>query len=123
VDAGSGTNQPRDLYEREAELAAISQALGAARSGTGGLVLVQGPAGIGKSRLLAEARVIAGTLGLTVLAARGIDLERDAPFGVAADLFAPLLPGPGARNASLLGGQAALAAALFDPAAPPAADT
>jgi DNA-binding CsgD family transcriptional regulator len=122
VGAGSGTSQPRDLYEREAELAAISRALSAARSGTGGLVLVQGPAGIGKSRLLAEARVSAGTLGLTVLPARGIDLERDAPFGIAADLFAPLLSAPGADAARLLGGQAALAAALFDPAAPPAAD-
>jgi len=85
-------------------------------------VLVQGPAGIGKSRLLTEARVTADTLGLTVLAARGIDLERDAPFGIAADLFAPLLSAPGARTSRLLGGQAALAAALFDPAAPPAAD-
>ena len=91
-------NDPGDgLFEREAELAALSAALAAARSGTGGLVVFEGPAGIGKSRLLAEARAMADTLGMAVLSARGIDLERDAPFGVAADLFASVLQagGPG----------------------------
>jgi DNA-binding CsgD family transcriptional regulator len=130
VGAGSGTKQQsnsRDagngLYEREAELAALSRALAAARSGAGQVVLIDGPAGIGKSRLLAEARAMAGALGLTVLAVRGTDLERDAPFGIAADLFAaPLASAPAATRAQLLDGQAVLAAALFDPAAPSAAD-
>src|SRR5579862_6642142 len=91
--AGDGErNDPGNgLFERETELAALSAALAAARSGTGGLVVLEGPAGIGKSRLLAEARAMADALGLTALAARGIDLERDAPFGVAADLFAATL--------------------------------
>ena len=54
---------------------------------------------------------------MTVLAARGVDLERDAPFGVAADLFAAALAAaPAGGRAELLSGQAALAAALFDPA-------
>jgi DNA-binding CsgD family transcriptional regulator len=139
VDAGStakqqrekpGAADPRDdtgnsLYEREAELGALSRALTAARSGTGGLIFIEGPAGIGKSRLLAEARARAGALGMTTLAARGIDLERDAPFGVAADLFAALLAAPQAPGpARLLSGQAALAAPLFDPAAAaPGADS
>ncbi|HEY1818338.1 MAG TPA: AAA family ATPase, partial [Trebonia sp.] len=116
------------LYERETELAALSRALTAARSGAGGLVVLEGPAGIGKSRLLAEARRMADALGLTVLAARGIDLERDASFSVAADLFAATLAradaaGPDGGRAGLLSGQAELAAALFDLVPPPSADS
>ncbi|MGH3246938.1 MAG: AAA family ATPase, partial [Trebonia sp.] len=131
MDEGStaGTRPGDKLYEREAELAALSRALAAARSGAGGLVLLEGPAGIGKSRLLAEARARADALGMTTLTARGIDLERDASFGVAADLFgAALAEAPG--RARLLSGQAALATALFypmtgaavPPAVPPSAD-
>ena len=128
TDDGEGNDQGNGLYERETELAALSQALAAARSGAGGLVVLEGPAGIGKSRLLAEARAMADALGMTVLTARGIDLERDAPFGVAADLFAVALaradgPGPDAGRTRLLSGQAALAAALFDPVPPPSADS
>jgi DNA-binding CsgD family transcriptional regulator len=139
VDAGSTARQPRErpgadgtptdpgngLYEREAELAALWRALTAARAGAGGLVFIEGPAGIGKSRLLAEARERAGALGMTILTARGIDLERDAPFGVATDLFAALLAGaPGPESGRMLSGQAALAAPLFDPAAAaPGADS
>jgi AAA ATPase domain len=121
---GGGTCTANDLYERETELAALSQALAAARSGAGGLVLIEGLAGIGKSRLLAEARAMADALGMTVLTARGIDLDRDAPFGVVSDLFTAVLAAASAAGrAQLLSGQAALAAALFDPAAaPPVAD-
>jgi hypothetical protein len=78
------------LYEREDELAALSEALSEARAGTGGLVVVEGPAGIGKSRLLAEPRPAAASRGMTVLTARGTDLEREAPFGVVAELFATI---------------------------------
>lgn len=121
-----------DLYEREAELAALSEALAEARAGTGGLVVVEGPAGIGKSRLLAEARAAAAARGMTVLTARGTDLEREAPFGVVAELFAAVrtaTPGtavqgtPGAAGSGgLLSGQAWLATPLFDPAVPAGED-
>jgi tetratricopeptide (TPR) repeat protein len=86
-------------------------------------VVIEGPAGIGKSRLLAEARTMAATRGMAVLATRGIELERDASFGVAAGLFAATLAAaPDRERARLLSGQASLAAALFDPAAPEADD-
>ncbi|MGH3292868.1 MAG: AAA family ATPase, partial [Trebonia sp.] len=130
---GRGPDPDGGLFERETELAALSAALAAARAGAGGLVVLEGPAGIGKSRLLAEASAMADVLGLAVLTARGIDLERDAPFGIAADLFAPALTNGGlakadrtesaAARARLLSGQAALAGALFDPVAPPSADS
>jgi DNA-binding CsgD family transcriptional regulator/tetratricopeptide (TPR) repeat protein len=111
------------LYEREAELAALSQVLSAAREGAGGLVVVEGPAGIGKSRLLAEARATAAAQGMAVLTARGTDLERDAPFGVVSELFAAILAAPrGAEGARLVSGQASLATPLFDPAVPLAED-
>ena len=53
------TTAPVLLLEREAELAALEAMLGAAQSGDGRLVLVEGSAGIGKTRLLAEARALA----------------------------------------------------------------
>jgi DNA-binding CsgD family transcriptional regulator len=112
-----------ELFEREAEVAGLSQALAAAREGAGGLVVVEGPAGIGKSRLLASARAEATALGMVVLKARGIDLERDAPFGVASELFAgPLAAASPDERARLLSGHASLAAALFDPTVPPGED-
>ncbi|MGH3263632.1 MAG: AAA family ATPase, partial [Trebonia sp.] len=112
------------LHERETELAALSASLDAARSGAGGLVLLEGPAGIGKSRLLAEARAAADARGMAVLAARGIDLERDAPFGTVSDLLAGAVGGASATGrVRLLSGQATHAAALFDSSAvPPPAD-
>ena len=67
---------------------------------------------------------MAGTRGMAVLAARGIELERDASFGVAAGLFAAMLAAaPDRERARLLSGQASLAATLFDPAAPEAVDS
>ena len=44
------------LLEREAELAGLEAALNDARRGAGRLVVIEGSAGIGKTRLLEEAR-------------------------------------------------------------------
>jgi ATP/maltotriose-dependent transcriptional regulator MalT len=46
----------RPLLEREGELAALRAAVEAARNGDGQLVVIEGPAGIGKTRLLSETR-------------------------------------------------------------------
>lgn len=112
-----------DLLERQAETTELTRALAAARDGVGGLVVVEGPAGIGKSRLLATARAAASESGMAVSFARGTELERDAPFGVAADLFAGRLAAASREErAGLLSGQAALAASLFRPGAPAVQD-
>ena len=67
---------------------------------------------------------MAETRGMAVLAARGIELERDASFGVASGLFAAMLAvAPDHERARRLSGQASLAATLFDPAAPEADDS
>ena len=77
-----------ELLERHAELAAVAAAGTDAASGTGRLVVVVGPAGIGKTALLRAAREHAVAAGLEVLRARGAEFERDAGFGVARQLFA-----------------------------------
>ena len=52
-------------------------------------VVIEGPAGIGKSRLIAELRDRATAHGVPILVANGSDLERDFPFGVVRQLFDP----------------------------------
>ncbi|MEA2123488.1 MAG: ATPase domain, partial [Solirubrobacteraceae bacterium] len=44
------------LFEREGEVARIDEALREARAGTGTLVLIEGPGGIGKTELVLVAR-------------------------------------------------------------------
>jgi ATP/maltotriose-dependent transcriptional regulator MalT len=77
------------LLERDRELESLRAALAEAVGGEGRLALVEGPAGIGKSRLLAELRSAAAEEDVRVLTARGSELEREFPFGVVRQLFAP----------------------------------
>jgi DNA-binding CsgD family transcriptional regulator len=73
--------------QRDAEMAALRRHLGEVRLGAGRVIVVCGPAGIGKSSLLSAA---AETSGLRVLTASGSPLEQDAGWGIARQLFAPL---------------------------------
>jgi DNA-binding CsgD family transcriptional regulator len=79
------------LLERSEELARIESALAEARSGRGTVVVIEGPAGIGKTALLSAARTAAVNGGMRVLRSRGADLERDFAFGVVRQLFEPPL--------------------------------
>lgn len=106
-----------DLLERDAELASVSDLIGATGGG-GRLLAIEGPPGIGKTALLAEAKSLGQQAGLQVLAARGSELERSFSYGVVRQLFEPLLATvPAEERAELLAGAAALAAPLFEPAA------
>src|SRR6516164_10257517 len=100
-----GSVVPGGLCEREGELARIDALLTATRAGRGGVLLITGPAGIGKTVLLGAARERAGQAGMRVLAGRGGELESGFSFGVARQLFEPLLAGAGAaeREALLAG--------------------
>jgi DNA-binding CsgD family transcriptional regulator len=105
---------PALMLEREAELAALEAMLGAAQSGDGRLVVVEGSAGIGKTRLLAEARALATAAEFEVLTARGGELEGQFAFGIVRQLFeAPLAAATPELRAELLAGAAELSASLF----------
>jgi predicted ATPase len=91
------------LVERDEELAAIDSALDAARSGTGGLLLVEGPAGIGKTSLLSEGRSRAATSGTAVLHGVGTEFEREYPFGVVRQALVPLVQNTEDRERLLTG--------------------
>jgi DNA-binding CsgD family transcriptional regulator len=113
----TGTIAPLRLLEREAELAALEAMLAAARDGDGRLVVVEGSAGIGKTRLLAEARALAERGEFEVLTARGGELEGEFAFGIVRQLFeAPLAAAAADVRAELLSGAAGLSASLFDAA-------
>ena len=75
--------------ERDDELALLDAVLEAARSGAGATVVIEGPAGIGKTSLLASARVRAALRGMTVLHARATPLEREYPMGVVRQSLEP----------------------------------
>ncbi|WP_322768751.1 helix-turn-helix transcriptional regulator [Frankia sp. Cr1] len=102
------------LLERADEVAVLRAAVGAARRGGAGAVVVQGPPGMGKTRLLAVAESFGASCGLRVLAGRGRELERQVALGVAVDLLAPPVAAADQTDrARLFAGLAAPAAALF----------
>jgi len=116
---GGGTEAAALLLEREGVLAQLGAALSGARSAHGRVVLVEGPAGIGKTQLLNESRDRARTLGMNVLSARGGPLERGYGFGVARQLLESALAGAsGEVDGELLAGAAVLAEPVFSTAAP-----
>ena len=105
------------LLERDAELAAIGD-----RLDDGGLVVVEGAAGIGKTSLLAVAAERAAVHGTRVLAARAAPLEQAYGFGVVRQLFEPVRAGCDVEEWQRLTADAAgLALRALDPAAAVAA--
>ena len=108
----------RPLVGRVTELAAVDAVLAAAAGGEGQALLVEGPAGIGKTSLLSEARGRAARAGMTVLAARGTELERDLPLGLVRQALAPAARDAAARERLLQGAAALAAPALLDAADP-----
>ena len=102
------------LLERKAELDYLRGRLGDAREGRGGVVAIAGPAGIGKSALLAAAGGAVRELGLGLLRARGGELEAGMAFGAARQLLEPAVfaAGPAERR-RLLAGPARLGASAL----------
>lgn len=107
------------LVEREDELEQLDRLLTAALSGSGAVAFIVGEAGVGKTRLVAEAAVRGRELSLEVLRARGGELEQELPFGIVRQLFEPPLASQAsAIREALLDGAAKLARPVFDLAGP-----
>ena len=76
--------------------------------------MIEGPAGIGKTSILAEGRARAEDSGLTVLQARGSELESAFSFGAVRQLFeAAVAQRSEDERVALLSGAAVQAARLF----------
>ena len=103
------------LLDRDAELGELGRLLAAARAGSGRVIVVAGPAGIGKSTLLAAAGATARTDGAVVLRARCSPLEQHAAWGMARQLFDPLRARPDWDG--LTAGAAGLAGRVLAPEA------
>jgi hypothetical protein len=109
----TAVNGGQALLERDAALGRIDQHLRDAIAGDGSLLLVEGPAGIGKTRLVLAAERHGRELGLTTLSARGSELERDFAYGLVRQLLeAPLAAASPPERAELLAGAAGHAARL-----------
>jgi DNA-binding CsgD family transcriptional regulator len=114
--AGRGATLPTALLERDAELAEIERLLEQAGGGAGGLLIVEGLAGAGKTALLQAASSVARARGTVVLEASGTELERELGFGVVRGLFERMLLQAGsAKRRTLLSGAASLATPVVWP--------
>ena len=107
----SGVGELGALLEREDEVERVHTTLRAVGRRAGAALVIEGDAGLGKSRLLQEARARASELGFRVLKARATELEQGFPYGVVRQLFERLLLEADADERDRwLAGAAALAA-------------
>jgi DNA-binding CsgD family transcriptional regulator len=110
----TGHAEPPVLLERAQELAAIDAEIADALAGSGRFGVVEGSAGIGKSSILSEGRARAADAGMTVLSARGTEIERSFSYGVVRQLFERFVAQSDETTRSrLLAGAAAHAGRLF----------
>jgi DNA-binding CsgD family transcriptional regulator len=103
------------LIERDGDLARLGAALDRAlEEGHGGSLLIEGPAGVGKTALLEALTDRAAAAGHRVLRARGSEMEREFGFGLVRQLFGPLLRESSPREeGELFDGPPGLAAPVF----------
>ncbi len=98
------------LLERESQLERLEERLAHVRGGQGGVLLLEGPAGVGKTEMVRALRYLAHTGGVAVLGARGSELERDIAYGVVRSLFERAVrESPDEEREALLAGAADLA--------------
>ena len=110
-----GSAAPTGLLERDNELATVREWLEDVGAERGRVLLIEAPAGLGKSALIDRVRVMAHG-EFNVLSAGGSEMEQELGWGVARSLFEPwLLRLPDHERTSLLSGPAASASLLFGP--------
>jgi len=106
----SGGEHRKGLVERDGELRALLERLERARAGASSTVVVDGPAGIGKTALLEVLAAEGRDRSMTVLTARATPLERHFSYAVTRQLFDPVRAERGIEGwHALLEGPAALA--------------
>jgi DNA-binding CsgD family transcriptional regulator len=123
MDSPPTTPEP-ELLERDSELIALDQALGAAVDGRGSVVAIEGPPGIGKSSLVTRCLERARERDMYTISVRATELERSYPYGIVrqtADSVA--LDKTSEERSALFTGAARLALPILDPASAEDADT
>ena len=116
VVASQPATMPDDapLIERAVELGVLAGAVRRLADGEGGVVVLDAPAGLGKTALLERAALFAADSGCLVRRAAPGPLERHFPFGVVRALLeAPLREASGEGRAQLLDGAASAAGTLL----------
>src|SRR5215207_5446641 len=104
------------LLERSFEVGALAQAIDGGCGGDGQMALLEGSSGIGKTRLLETAAVLAGERGADVFRTCGGELERDYPFGLVRRLLeANIARAVPAQREAVFRGYAKLAESLLQP--------
>jgi hypothetical protein len=95
------------LLERDAELAWLDALLEKAQASSGGMAVISGPPGIGKTALLAAMHRLARDRGFRSLRAQGRELEADMAFSVVRQLLEqPVLSASAGERRRLLAGPA-----------------
>jgi DNA-binding SARP family transcriptional activator len=102
-----------DLIDRVRELALLRLAVEGLAAGAPAWIQIDGPAGIGKTRLLVETVRMAEAAGARTLSARASELERSHGFGVVRQLFEPVVRDPSLVD-GLFEGAANGARVVFD---------
>ncbi|HEY8583323.1 MAG TPA: AAA family ATPase [Capillimicrobium sp.] len=102
---------PVDLLEREDECSFLRGLIDRAALGDGAIAVLEGQAGVGKTELLRAAAAMGEAAGMTVLRARGSELDRAFTFGVVRQLLAR----EAAAAPELLEGGAELAGPVLAP--------
>jgi DNA-binding CsgD family transcriptional regulator len=111
------------LFERTAELGALAEAVGEVESGRGAIVVLEAPAGLGKTVLLDHAGRLADEAGFELRHAAPGPLERHFDYGVVRALLeGPLRELPDRDRARLEAGPAAHAVRLLHEGGVPARD-
>jgi predicted ATPase len=89
------------LHGRVAEARVLGEALDLLASARQAVILVEGEAGIGKTRLLTDTLERARVRGFQVSIGRGEELERTRPFGVLAEALGCTRSSPDPRRAAV----------------------
>ena len=86
------------LLGREREVESLSRLINGARQGTGGVLVLRGGPGIGKTALIDH--VVARAYGVRIMRSVGVESEMELPFAALQQLCSPVLdrldrlPGP-----------------------------